>query len=67
MLIHAKEETLRVIFLPSFLKADAQKSSYGVKRTSNLVAGNSHVDMSSTLKVLNKLYRLFLFIVSYWE
>ena len=55
MLIHVKEETLRVILLPSFLKSDAQKSSYGVKRTSNSVAGNSHVDMFSTLKALNKL------------
>ena len=67
MLIHLKEETLRVIFLPSFLNSDAQKSSYGVKRTSNSVAGNSHVDMFSTLKALNKLYRFFLFILSYWE
>ena len=67
MLIHVKEETLMVIFLPSFLKSDAQKSSYGVKRTSNSVAGNSHVDMFSTLKALNKLYMFFLFILSYWE
>ena len=67
MLIHVKKETLRVIFLPSFLKSDAQKSSNGVKRTSNLVAGNSYVDMFSTLKALNKLYRFFLFILSYWE
>ena len=67
MLIHVKEETLRVIFLPNFLKSDAQKSSYGVKRTSNSVAGNSHVDILSTLEALNKLYRFFLFILSYWE
>ena len=38
----------RVIFLPSFSKSDAHKSSYGVKLTSNLVAGNSHVHMART-------------------
>ena len=67
MLINVKEETLRVIFQPSFLKSDAQKLSYGVKHTSNSVAGNSHVDMFSTLNALNRLYRFFLLIVSYWE
>ena len=67
LLVNVKEDTLRGIFLPSFLKSDAQKASYGVKRTSNSVAGNSHVDMFSTLKALNKLYRFFLFILSYWE
>ena len=67
MLIHVKKETLRVIFQSSFLKSDAQKSSYGVKRTSNWVAGNSHSDMFCTLNAVNKLYRLFLLILSYWE
>ena len=67
MLIHMKEETLMVIFLPSFLKSDAQKSSYWSNAPHNRVAGNSHVDLFSTLKALNKLYRFFLLILSYWE
>ena len=36
MLIHVKEETLRVIFQTSFSKSDAQKLGYGVKRTSKM-------------------------------
>ena len=67
MLIHVKEEALRVIFLPSFLKSDAQKSSYGSNVPHNWVAGNSHDDMFCTLNALNKLYRFFLLILSYWE
>ena len=67
MLIHVKEETLRVIFLPSFLKSDAQKSSYGSNGPHKWVAGNSHVDMFCTLNALNKLCRFFLLIISYWE
>ena len=70
MLIHMKEETLMVIFLPSFLKSDAQKSSYWSNAPHNRVAGNSHVDMFimfSTSKALNKLYRFFVLILSYWE
>ena len=68
MLIHdVKEETLMVIFLLSFLKSDAQKSSNWSNAPHNRVAGNSPVDLFSTLKALNKLYRFFLLLLSYWE
>ena len=67
MLIHVKEETLGLIFQPSFLKSDAHKLSnaaMGSNVLENWVVGNSHVDMFSTLNALNKLHRFFLLILS---
>ena len=48
LLVNVKEDTLRGIFLPSFLKSDAQKSSYGSNVPHD--AGKSHVDMFWTLR-----------------
>ena len=45
MLIHVKEETLRVIFYPSFSRLVAQKLSYVSNVPQNWAAGISHVDM----------------------
>ena len=67
MLIHVKEETLGLIFQPSFLKSDAQKLSNAAIVPQNWVVGNSHVDMFSTLNALNKLHRFFLLILSLWD
>lgn len=53
LLVNVKEDTLRGIFLPSFPKSDAQKSSYGSNVPHNWVAGNSHVDVFSALNALN--------------
>ena len=41
----------------------------GSNAPQNWVAGNSHGDMFCTLNalIINKLYRLFLLILSYWE
>ena len=67
MLIHVKEETLRVVFQPSFSRLVGQKFEVtGSNIPQNMIAGGSHVDMFCTLNALklNKLYRYFLLILS---
>ena len=64
MLIHMKEETLRVIFQPSFSKLSTQGSSYRVVRTAKVGCTGSKVNVFCNFRALNKLFGPFKLILS---
>ena len=66
MLIHVKEETLRVIFQPSFSMLDTQGSSYMVISTANVGCTGSKVTVFCSFRALNKLVGPFKLILSKW-
>ena len=64
VLIHVKEETLRVIFQPSFSRLDTQGSSYRVIRTAKMGCTGSKVTVCCNFRALNKLFGPFKLIIS---
>ena len=66
MLIHVKEETLRVIFQPSFSILGTQGSSYRVKRTAKVGCTGSKVTVFCSFRAVNKLFGPFKLIPSKW-
>ena len=64
MLIHMKEETLRVIFQPSFSKLGTQGSGYRVIHTAKVGYTGSKVTVFCNLRALNKLFGPFKLILS---
>ena len=66
MLIHVKEETLRVIFQPSFSILGTQGSSYRVIRTAKVGRTGSKINVFCYFRALNKLFRPFRLILSEW-
>ena len=66
MLIHVKEETLRVIFQPSFSILGTQGSSYRGIRTAKVGRTGSKINVFCNFRALNKLFRPFRLILSKW-
>ena len=66
MLIHVKEETLRVIFQPSFSILGTQGSSYRVIRTAKVGCTGSKVTVFYNFRALNKLFGPFKLVLSKW-
>ena len=64
MLIHVKEETLRVIFQPSFSIMGTQGLSYRVIRTAKLGCTKSKVTVFCNFRAPNKLFGPFKLILS---
>ena len=65
--MNVKEETLRVIFQPSFSILGTQGSSYRVIRTAKVGCTGSKITMFCNFRALNKLLGPFKLILSKWD